>query len=115
MRKKKKAKVKIKTSRVTKKRPVGRKKSAVVVKKKRRKLASKKFANQETAGGVIFDSNKGLTDSLFVADEKDNKNSATGENDITVFATSDVVKIDPEEIIGSMPDIDQKNKQEREK
>ena len=140
MRKKKKAKVKIKTSRVTKKRPVGRKKSAVVVKKKRRKLASKnlqipgkyfgiavvvkkkrrklaskKSENQKTAGDVIFDSNKGSTDPLFVADEKDNKNSATGENDITVFATSDVVKIDPEEIIGSMPDIDQKNKQEREK
>src|SRR3989338_903203 len=110
MRKKNKAKVKIKTSRVTRKRPVGRKKSAVVVKKKRRKLAPKKSRKQEVVADIIFDSNKGLTDSLFVADEKDNKNSATGENDITVFAASDVVKTEPEEIIGSMPDIDQKNK-----
>src|SRR3989338_6336849 len=130
MRKKNKAKVKIKTSRVTRKRPVGRKKSPVVVKKKR-----KKSRKQEVVADIIFDSNKGLTDSLFVADENE-KNNAIRENNVAVFATPDVVETvpdetqnmekeeekegegktgEPEEIISSMPDIDQKNKQEREK
>src|SRR3989344_4647185 len=148
MRKKNKAKVKIKTSRVTRKRPVGRKKSAVVVKKKRRKLAPKKSRKQEVVADIIFDSNKGLTDSLFVADENE-KNNAIRENNVAVFATPDVVETVPDETqnmekeeeketliqeteeteeadgaeemgalresISSMPDIDQKNKKEREK
>src|SRR3989338_2813125 len=96
MRKKNKAKVKIKTSRVARKRPVGRKKSAVVVKKKRKKLAPKKSRKQEVVADIIFDSNKGLTDSLFVADENE-KNSAIRENNVAVFATPDVVETVPDE------------------